>query len=610
MRFSSSQLKSWCRCAQEAKFKHLDRLPSLQHAKASFGTCIHEALEMYNNGVDIEECVERFKLTWEHPELLDAMPDIWPDRGKGFAALRKQGIEMLRTYHKINAFEDREVLGTEIAFEVPFGDHTLRGYVDLLEIKRSAKGKPVLRIVDYKTNARQPTKVELALDLQFCADEETEILTRNGWKRYSELNQGEDVMTIDSDWNGEWQPALSVNVFDAADQDLLSMEGKAHSSLTTLNHRWPVKHVVSSGNGWRIEDRIVLSENLTGSDRIACAANVINLPTEPVIDDALVEVIAWFWTEGFVMEGGSLSFSQSQSVNPDKVSLIETALRSRWGMELERLNRTEHPCWRKSSDSDVNRYYLNRAASKELSPYFFDLKNKVLSYGFINSLTESQLRLFLDLSMAADGHGYEITQSMKERLDPLQMACSLLGIRTSLREKKIGGKGKYAGRIYWSLSLKKDESNFVPKKDVRNVVKYTGKVWCPTTDNQTWLARRNGHVYYTGNTAYLYASFQPEFWEFKPELYEELLDYPRRAIWYHMEKVKEIDAGPRDEGDFNRMYTVAEMAAKAVEAGIYMPDVSGANCHWCSFTEECTSVSIVSRKVKPDYEFEDDEEGF
>jgi len=31
-------------------------------------------------------------------------------------------------------------------------------------------------------------------------------------------------------------------------------------------------------------------------------------------------------------------------------------------------------------------------------------------------------------------------------------------------------------------------------------VKYTGIVWCPRTRNSTWLAKRRGTVYFTGNS--------------------------------------------------------------------------------------------------------------
>ena len=33
-----------------------------------------------------------------------------------------------------------------------------------------------------------------------------------------------------------------------------------------------------------------------------------------------------------------------------------------------------------------------------------------------------------------------------------------------------------------------------------NIVNYNGIIWCPVTNNQTWIARRNGKVIITGNT--------------------------------------------------------------------------------------------------------------
>ncbi len=31
--------------------------------------------------------------------------------------------------------------------------------------------------------------------------------------------------------------------------------------------------------------------------------------------------------------------------------------------------------------------------------------------------------------------------------------------------------------------------------------KYSGTIWCPTTDNKTWLARRDGKAFFTGNSS-------------------------------------------------------------------------------------------------------------
>ena len=72
----------------------------------------------------------------------------------------------------------------------------------------------------------------------FCADEETQILTRRGWVHYWDLVEGEDVMTLREDGLSEWAPAQRVNVFPVVDEPMVLMQGEGHSSLTTPNHRW------------------------------------------------------------------------------------------------------------------------------------------------------------------------------------------------------------------------------------------------------------------------------------------------------------------------------------------------------------------------------------
>jgi hypothetical protein len=200
-----------------------------------------------------------------------------------------------------------------------------------------------------------------------------------------------------------------------------------------------------------------------------------------------------------------------------------------------------------------------------------------------------------------------ISQVSKKRLDLFQFVCSLAGIRTCLRGKVIA-TGDYAGTQMWDLSLKEKEVNFVPKKDVRTTVKYTGTVWCPVTKNQTWFARRNGTVYFTGNTAYIYASLQPEFWlGFDDEkylgfddgqiLFDTFAGVKRSAIWVNLNTGKEIDAGERDEKDFLRLYRCIEQVDKAMNAEVYVPNISGDSCNFCPYLEECCAVGPVADKI-------------
>lgn len=171
MILSASRIRNYMHCPMQMKLAqdHPD-VEGVQHAKTSFGTIVHAALELYNNpGGTLEEATGLFLHAWEQPEILDLPPiDEWAfGRGLNYGSLRERGVQILHEYHEKNKWEGRLILGTEHKFCVPIGDHHLRGFVDLVEVKNSNRGKPIVRIVDFKTTSKQPTVNELQFDVQF-----------------------------------------------------------------------------------------------------------------------------------------------------------------------------------------------------------------------------------------------------------------------------------------------------------------------------------------------------------------------------------------------------------------------------------------------------------
>src|SRR6185503_6940974 len=102
-----------------------------------------------------------------------------------------------------------------------------------------------------------------------------------------------------------------------------------------------------------------------------------------------------------------------------------------------------------------------------------------------------------------DGHvtpaGYlVISQAVRgrENLDWLQMMAVTFGFKTSLRP--IPGTNKYSlcvtrGR---PVTLRTPSNGRSPIGREH----YTGTVWCPTTGTGTFVARRSGYVFLTGNS--------------------------------------------------------------------------------------------------------------
>jgi hypothetical protein len=367
------------------------------------------------------------------------------------------------------------------------------------------------------------------LDMVFCADEETEILTDHGWRGYRDVRERDTVLTLNHETGlSEWQPVAAVSVFPALSREMLSIESRSHSSLTTLNHRWAVerphyRHGRGSGAGTRKDvagfDRVfATSETLQWEDRIPIAADCADLPEQPKYTDALVEAVAWFWTEGHIQKadgitpGRNVTICQSTAAtgNCDR---IRSALTRAFGLDngpFPRMGRHPDPTprWRESARPArrLTEFFLNAAAGSIVQEH---APGRVPSHAFLLSLTKAQLALFIETSMLADNSGaHSLAQKDPAAAEAFQFACILAGHATSLKPNVTVSQDR-GGRDYQMQNVRiRSQRNFRPLKGKPGHgkpqrVTYSGEVWCPTTANGTWLARRRGSVYFTGNSSWM-----------------------------------------------------------------------------------------------------------
>ncbi|GGS92245.1 peptidoglycan-binding protein [Nonomuraea spiralis] len=367
------------------------------------------------------------------------------------------------------------------------------------------------------------------IDIGYCVDEETEILTRQGWKRYRELEPGESVLTLNHETGAsEWQGLLDVYVFPAGTREMVRMEGASHSSLTTPQHRWPVERRRRRTGTDRRKGRDggppagrtpravteherlwVTTETMGYWDRVPLAAPCADLPAEAKWSDALVELVAWFWTEGHVkpLRGSpttSVAIYQSQK-NPVYVARIREALMSVFGPPVPGFPRTGRgtdgvPRWRETVNRHLTEFHLSSDAGRrllEMAP------GRVPTFEFLLSLTRAQLSLFIETSLAADNNGKDkLAQQNRAAAEAFMFAVLLTGSSASLRRRPPTAT---CASDMWSVTIRRQQY-FAPRaarkgagfKISREV--YHGEIWCPRTENQTWLARRAGTVYFTGNS--------------------------------------------------------------------------------------------------------------
>lgn len=373
-----------------------------------------------------------------------------------------------------------------------------------------------------------------------CSVTDSEILTTKGWLRYDEVKPGDTCLTLNTITGlAEWQPVTSVHVFEDGPYDVIEMESQSHSSATTPNHRWPVTTDSRPGWHWRT------TETLTSAARVSAAVPVA-APVEPKWSDALVELMAWFWTEGWIGSHGQVTLTQSAAVNERHVTSIRAALTELFGPDVKlsgrsllgsrgwqkreliraelardpgrsdreiartcaadghtvaavRRGKADGPGWTEDiSVSGISHFRLNTQAGQVLLEH---APGKIVSAEFLSQLTRAQLELFYQKSVDADGcrvtgsgrDRTQIGQKDKARLEAFQVACALTG-RSAVIPRQPNSRGMYYMSIYASSWRK-------PAGHPGQVTKRTAPaVWCVQTPNRTWFARRNGTCYFTGNT--------------------------------------------------------------------------------------------------------------
>lgn len=381
-------------------------------------------------------------------------------------------------------------------------------------------------------------------DVGYCVDEATEIFTEDGWKTFQEISEGDIVLTLDHETGmSQWQPLHAVNVFPAMPRELVRMEGREHSSLTTGHHRWPVERYYrrtgtqrqkSADGTWAATGRAereqqgrerawATTESLTYWDRIPLAAPCDDLPTEPKWSDALVESAAWFWTEGHIksqsrsrLPSTGVAIYQSEQKNPENVARIRAALHTLFGPACDKFPRSgsvsdDVPRWREATNRHRHlvEFHLSVSAGRVLIEQAPD---RVPRYEFLRTLTRSQLDLFLRVSLLGDGHNNRtvnaqaLSQKSREAAEAFQFAATLAGHATSLRRRPPTKSTKSTKYDMWKVELRR-KTHFSPKASAAPKSRFTitrepydGHIWCPTTSNGTWLARREGTVYFTGNS--------------------------------------------------------------------------------------------------------------
>lgn len=160
MKVRQSTLAQFGRCARQYYYATVVGVGDKDQSGSLtvFGSVFHYAAEVYETyGYDLDLAKRTFNYYWANPEALGYTIDFWHNR-TNFDMLLKRGGELLDKLHELAFWQDDgRLVGNEINFTVPIGEHELTGTIDRLWVR---PGQKLLQVQDYKTASQVPRNLK------------------------------------------------------------------------------------------------------------------------------------------------------------------------------------------------------------------------------------------------------------------------------------------------------------------------------------------------------------------------------------------------------------------------------------------------------------------
>jgi len=314
-----------------------------------------------------------------------------------------------------------------------------------------------------------------------CVDEQTQCLTVSGWKTYQELTIGEQIGVYDMDKQVITFTTLEdIAAYPVIEQPMIKLRGRSLDQLLTPNHRCVLRR--RSG-----KDVFVRADELVPSNSVIVAApwkyNGKDFPPR------LAALLGWYVTEGSYGKD-CVHIYQSESANPEYCQEIRQLLNDEGATYSEYVSNRKY----KGRPNKAITWRITGAVANillGLSP------KKRLPAGYLGWNLES-LQVLWDALMKGDGHFREanrqtFVQKDYKLISQVQALGTRLGYATTLRKRSQGTHALYKTESN-TRRLASETTGLISQE------LYTGVVWCPQTPYGTFVARRNGYVFITGNT--------------------------------------------------------------------------------------------------------------
>ena len=340
----------------------------------------------------------------------------------------------------------------------------------------------------------------------YCLDEQTEVLTEDGWSGFNDIYLGQKCAAFDKETGRIKYVPVQYALQRKLEPDEYFVSAKGPSVDIRVTNRHRMLYDSKKRTGWKFKEAGELADIKSGA--YLPVSGYGDFPGVP-LTDAELTFIGWVMTDGYINKcNGAIHISQS-SHHKDYCREIETCIKECGFKFSRRIEKRSGVKWHQNGKNIVwtiskgkprgrDKHLsgwgrLEQWLSKDLSPALFDM-------------TDRQFSVMLEAINHGDGHknewvSYHISKGNKQFIERLQIMAIQRGYRASVSAEKRSHVRK---SDLWTLHIKKQDFLTVGDRSGEHTqwVKepHTDeKCWCIQNELGTLITRRNGKVAIVGN---------------------------------------------------------------------------------------------------------------
>lgn len=442
-------------------------------------------------------------------------------------------------YHQCDAVYENdsfEVVSGEVRHTYNMKDRgSIVGAYCITKRRRASKSVyHFVRMGEYSTGkSLWASKPEVMI--KKCFDDQTEILTENGFEKFSSVT-GKVMQVTDSGI----EPVSATPFHQDYSDDMYLYDSNRLNFCVTPNHN------MITSDGEKTAEDLFLKAN---TSRRRCDSIYFNKDFHrddyAGISDGQLMLCGYF-----MADGSKTQMRKSFTIRVSRERKIES---------LDRLNLHHTKEVKKGVGYVVNTKYrdIRTLSDYECYSYYYktieDLceRDGPIKKEFIFKLSPRQIRLLIDSWCEFDGHekkngSKRLYSSRIDFIKTAELLCILAGYTISPLEKRIADLShRYNYSINIVKSKKQDVVTHIARKHAfKKVSNTSGKVWCVTVPSGKIIVRRNGFSMICGNCAEstaLRATFQEVLGgTYTPEEMPEEMSVQKKPVISQTDKLKKI----------------------------------------------------------------------